>query len=372
MRVLVMGCGGLGGRVAAQLIREGHDVLGVTHNRDVADAIQQRGYLLRARDAVDAVAGPAVPELTGEGPFDIALLATQPTTVVAAARAALPALRPGADLVCLQNGICETRVAQVVGRERVIGAVVGWGASMPEPGVYDRTSEGGFVVGRIDSGRDAGLDTVAGLFTSLGPVDITDNLMGARWSKLAINCAISALGTIGGDRLGRLIRYRFVRRLGLEIMTEAVLTAKRTGLRLEKLAGIFDLDQVILTPREALAASSTSIAVKHAILLGVGVKFRRLRSSMLAAIERGREPAVDYLNGEVVRHGAEVGVAAPLNHRVQQTIHSIANGDARSGLDLLRRVYRDTRGEVRAAAAAGYTTDRGREACAAADLDRAG
>jgi len=366
-----MGCGGLGGWIAARLTRDGHEVLGVTHNLEVADAIRRRGYVLRGRDATETVPGTAVAELTDEGPFDLALLATQPTTVVDAARAALPSLRPGADLVCLQNGICETRVAQVAGADRVIGAVVGWGASMPEPGVYDRTSDGGFVIGRVDGRRDAALDSVATLLGGLGRVDVTENLMGARWSKLAINCAISALGTIGGDRLGRLIRYRFVRRMGLEIMTEAVLTAQRSGLSLEKIAGLFDLDQVALTPREALASSSPGIALKHAILLGVGVKFRRLRSSMLAAIERGREPAVDYLNGEVVHHGGRLGVATPLNHRVQRTIHSIASGDARSGLELLRRVYRDSRREVRDAASADYRIDRGR-ASEPGDLERAG
>ncbi len=359
MRVLMMGCGGLGGWIAAQLIRDGHDVLGVTHNPAVAEAIRQHGYRLRNGETTEAVHGEAVAELAGQGPFDLAFLATPPTTVVDAARAALPALRPDAAIVCLQNGICENRIAAVAGAERVVGAVVGWGASMPQPGVYDRTSAGGFALGRLDGDRDERLDEIAALLRGIGDVDISDNLMGARWSKLAVNCAISALGTIGGDRLGVLIRHRFVRRLGLELMTEAVLTARRQQIRLEKIAGIFELEQVTLTPREALASSSPSIAIKHAILLGVGVKFRRLRSSMLAAIERGREPAVDYLNGEVVQHASGLGILAPLNHRVQQTIHAIAAGELRSSTDLLRRVYRESRSEVRDAATAGYSANSG-------------
>ena len=350
-----MGCGGLGGWIAAELVRNGHDVLGITRNPAVANAIQQRGYVLRRSDGSEIVAGRATAELADAGPFDVALLATPPNTVVDAVRVALPVLRRDAPVVCLQNGICEGRLAEVVGPERVLGAVVGWGASMPEPGIYDRTSAGGFVLGRFDGDGRRGLDAIAGLLRTVGPVDLTDNLMGARWSKLAINCAISGLGTLGGDRLGRLIRYRFVRRLGLEIMTEAVLTARHLGVSLEKIAGLFDLEQVTLTPRDALTASSPAIALKHALLLAVGVKFRRLRSSMLAAIERGREPAVDYLNGEVVRHGATLSLLTPLNHRVQETIHAIAAGELHSGLDLLRRVYRDSRGEVRSAALAGYS-----------------
>ena len=112
--------------------------------------------------------------------------------------------------------------------------------------------------------------------------------MGARWSKLAINCAISSLGTVGGERLGVLMRHRFVRRLALEIMTETVLVARALGVRLEKVSGTLDLDWIALTDAERVSAGSPGLVAKHALLLAVGARFRRLRSSMLAAIERGR------------------------------------------------------------------------------------
>src|SRR6476661_4637109 len=87
-------------------------------------------------------------------------------------------------------------------------------------------------------------------FEAVGPVELTDNLRGKRWSKLAINCAISSLGTIGGDRLGALLQHRFVRRLALEIMTEVVQVARRESVRLEKVSGTFDLDWLALTEDE--------------------------------------------------------------------------------------------------------------------------
>ena len=76
------------------------------------------------------------------------LLATQPPQVEEAARRALPALAPRGAMVCFQNGLCEERVAAIAGPDRAFGAIVAWGASMVEPGVYDRTSSGGFVLGR--------------------------------------------------------------------------------------------------------------------------------------------------------------------------------------------------------------------------------
>ncbi len=348
-----MGCGGVGGWIAAELTRAGHDVLPVTHNPEIAAAINQHGFRQRQGDRIESVPGQAVAKLGDERDFDIAFLATQPAAVVSAALSAIPSLAPQAPLVCLQNGLCEGRVIEVAGADRVIGAVVGWGASMPAPGEYDRTSEGGFTIGRLDRVSDPRLDTVAGILAPIGEVRITQNLLGARWSKLAINCAISGLGTIGGERLGKLIRHRFVRRLAIEIMTEVCQTTDRLGIDLEKISGTFD-PHVITLDAADLDHNSPRLMMKHALLLGVGARFRRLRSSMLAAIERGREPAVDYLNGEVVRHGASVGVLTPVNHRVQQTIHAIARGELASSVDLLHRLYRESRQEVRHAASMDY------------------
>jgi 2-dehydropantoate 2-reductase len=63
---------------------------------------------------------------------------------------------------------------------------------------------------------------------------------------------------------------------------------------------------------------------------------------MLQAIERGREPAVDYLNGEVVARARALGIAVPVNERIVEMIHAIAQRAARPGLPLLRQLYADT------------------------------
>jgi 2-dehydropantoate 2-reductase len=348
---LLMGCGAIGGVLAAKLIEAGHDLTIVTHNRAIADALNGAGLVARDGDHDRVVPARAHVDLPpGMGPFDFVFLATQPPQVEDAARSALPALAPAGAMVCFQNGLCEPRVASIARPDRTIGAIVAWGASMLAPGHYERTSEGGFVLGRLDGGSDERMDLLTTLLEVVGPVDVTHNLHGARWSKLAINCAISSLGTVGGDRLGALLRYRFVRRLALEVMTEAVAVARARGVRLEKVAGTIDLDWVALSPSERFVAGSPSLMAKHALLLAVGAKFRRLRSSMLVAIERGREPAVDFLNGEVVQRGAEVGVDAPLNRRIQHMIHAIARRELTPGIPLLRRLFNDSRHEVAARA----------------------
>jgi 2-dehydropantoate 2-reductase len=343
-RLLVVGCGGIGGVVAAHLFEQGHDITALTTNALIADAINAHGFRVRGEGSPGTVRGRAVQKLDAKsGLFDYVLLATQPPQVEEAARDALAFLAPQGAMVCLQNGLCEERIAAIAGPERTLGGIVAWGGSMVEPGLYDRTSAGGFVLGRPDGASDDRLDELGRVLEAIGPTTVTSNLAGARWSKLAINCAISSIGTVGGDRLGALMRHRHVRRLALEIMTETVAVSRALGVRLEKVSGTLDLDWIALTEAERVVAGSPGLFAKHALLLAVGARYRRLRSSMLSAIERGRPPAIDFLNGEVVSRGAILGIPTPINAAIRAEVLAIARGKAKPSHDLCRSFFERTR-----------------------------
>jgi len=343
-RLLVVGCGGIGGVIAATLAERGVPVACVARG-PIAEAIRMRGFDLRDEAGRRFVRGPVeIHEEQPPGPWDFVLLAVPPDRLEEAALPALPTLAPDGALVCLQNGLAEERLLPLAGADRVLGAVIAWGASAPEPGVYERTSAGGFTVGRLDGGSDPRLERLAEVLEHVGPVRHSANLRGARWSKLAINCAVSSLGVIGGDRLGALLRLRFVRRLALEVMSEAVAVAEAEGVRLERLAGTIDLQWIALTREERAAAAGTpSLLAKHGVLLAVGARYRRLRSSMLAALERGRVPPVDFLNGELVARARRHGIAVPVNEAIVETIHAIARREARPGRETLERLFEATR-----------------------------
>jgi 2-dehydropantoate 2-reductase len=346
-RMLVVGCGSIGGIVAAHLLEQGHDVTALTTNPVIADAINENGFRVRGDNGPGTVKGRAVRALDPKAPpFDYIFLATQPPQVEEAARGVVAQLAPSGSMVVLQNGLCEPRIAKIAGDDRVIGAVVAWGASMIEPGVYDRTSPGGFVLGRLSGATDERVEALGRMLEAIGPTSVTPNLSGARWSKLAINCSISSLGAIGGERLGVLMRYRFIRRLALEIMTEVVEVARAQGVRLEKVAGTLDLDWVALSEADRHAAGSPSLFTKHTLMLAVGARFRRMRSSMLAAIERGRPPAVDFLNGEIIEHGAKLGLPTPINAAVREQVLEIARGKKKSSVELARDLFDRTRALV--------------------------
>lgn len=358
-----MGAGGLGGIVAATLTEVGSAVTVVSTNEQIRSAVDKSGFRLIDDGEERTIRGWISP--APEGRYDLCILATQPPNVEDAARTALPHLNDDAQVVVLQNGLCEDRIAAIVGVQRVIGAIVTWGASMPEPGKYERTAAGGFQIGRFEREASAGnevpipqvegsnpapkrkrarrptemadadLRRVGELLEAVGPVAHTRNLRGARWSKLAMNCAVSSLGTIAGERLGPLVRQRRYRRLALELMTEAVAVARAEGVELEKVSGTLDLDWIALSDADRASTASLGLTAKHALILAVGLRYRRLRSSMLAAIERGRTPAIDFLNGEIVTRAKKHGIATPFNQRICETIWAIAKGEKKSSRETL-------------------------------------
>jgi 2-dehydropantoate 2-reductase len=345
MQVLIQGIGGIGGVIAARLLAAGARPTLVTGNPGIAAALNQRGIGLDEHGETRWIplAIPATAEVSRSGgPYDVLLLVTQSTTMEAALRASRERLAPDGVVVCLQNGLPEERAAALVGAERVVGGVVSWGASMVEPGRYRQTSSGRLQLGRPSGPPDATVERLAAFLAPLGAgkVRTTDNLAGVRWSKLALNSAITTLGAVGGERLGEIVRHHYVRRLALEVFTELVAVAHRLGIALAHISGTFSLESVALPHHvDGSPLGLRDLWWRHAVLLAVGMKYRRVRSSMLYALERGRPPEVDYLNGEIVRRAEALGLKAPVNRRLMELVHSIAAGERKSSMELLFQAH---------------------------------
>ena len=165
------------------------------------------------------------------GPKDIVLLTTKANDCVQAATEVLPLLRDASVLVSLQNGISEDRLAEVVGRARVIGCVVHMGATMHGPGELEMTSEGEFVIGNIDNKPDPRLALLQEMLGAMTSTRISGNIMGELYSKLIVNSCINSLGSIAGLPLGRLLASRRARDLFIGIMEEAMAVAAAMGLK---------------------------------------------------------------------------------------------------------------------------------------------
>jgi 2-dehydropantoate 2-reductase len=258
---------------------------------------------------------------------DIILHATKATDMIEAAGAIQDILKENGFVVSMQNGICEDALGEVLGRDRVIGCVTGWGATMEASGILIMTSSGDFVIGYLDKEPDEFLASLAYVLSSIVPARVTDNIMGHLYSKLIINSCITSLGVICGLYLGKMLKIRKIRKIFIEIMREAVHVADKMQIRIEVFGGKLDF-------RKFMEGSNFfSDLRRHILIRIIGFRYRRLKSSSLQSLERGKPTEVDYFNGYIARNGNRHGVPVPVNTEIVRIIHEIEDRKRKISLD---------------------------------------
>lgn len=155
--ICVIGPGAIGGVVAGVLTREGYNTQLVVKHPELADKISSRGINISGNCGNFTQVIPSVAkadELTET--FDYVLIATKADGLADSARDILPFLHNNSRVVSMQNGICEELLAEVVGEERTVGCVVGFGGTMHEPGRVEMTSGGELILGNWKREGDQG------------------------------------------------------------------------------------------------------------------------------------------------------------------------------------------------------------------------
>ncbi len=321
-RIVVIGAGAIGGVTAGFMAKSGHNVTIITKYPDLAEKIREEGLLITGVKGTHNVKMKAYPRISDlKGQVDIVFLATKATDLEEAAMQILPFIHKNSLVVSMQNGICEYKLAEIVGVERTVGCVVGWGATMVEPGHLEMTSSGRFWIGYIHKqSADNGLETIKSLLETVVPVTITPNIISELYSKLIINSAITSMGAITGLYLGEMLASGKIRRIFIEIMREALEVADSMGLQVPAYEG--KLDYYKLVSAKGLWGN----LYRYALLRVVGFKYRKLKSSSLQSLERGKPTEIDYLNGFIVRKAKEFGLSTPVNEKIVEMIKEIEQG----------------------------------------------
>jgi 2-dehydropantoate 2-reductase len=320
--IAVVGAGAVGGVTAAFLARAGWDLEIVCKHQEIVDCANSQGLHVFGVKGDHRVRLRAVKDIADLcGPKDVVFLATKATDCLAAARNLLPFLRQVSVVVSFQNGMCEEALAEVLGRERIVGCVVGWGATMYDPGELEVTSGGEFVIGNIDHRPDNRLPFVQQILNAVVPTRISENIVGELYSKLVINSCINSLGVIAGLNLGGLVAHRKVRNIFIGLMREAMAVAEALGIRVER-GGGGKLDYYRFLAGRGLLAELK----RHLVIRVIGFKYRKITSSSLQSLERGRMTEIDYLNGYICDRGRKYGVPTPLSEAIVTMIKQIEAG----------------------------------------------
>lgn len=318
LKFLVVGAGAIGGITAALLKKNGIDVELVCKYDDYASMVSSSGIEISGVCGEFSVKIPAYGSIVQvREKKDLVLLATKATDMMEVALSIDTILKKDGFLISLQNGICEDELASVVGINRIIGCVTGWGATMRSRGKLLMSSKGDFILGYTDRFPDSYLSNIAGILSCVVPVKTTGNIIGHLYSKLIINSCITSLGAICGLYLGKMLLRIKIRRIFIEIVREAVEVAESMNIRIEVFGGKLDF-KIFLR-----GSGMFSDLRRHTTLLIIGYKYRKLKSSSLQSLERGRQTEIDFLNGYITSNAILTGVQVPVNNYIVKMIHQI-------------------------------------------------
>ncbi len=332
MRVCIYGAGSLGTVLGAYLAKAGTDVELVTRNAAHVHFLNERGARITGTVSMTVPVKALAPDSMA-GAYDWIFLMTKQHDNPEVAKGLAGYLGPSGALCTFQNGIPEYSVAEAIGEDRVYGCATGWGATLKGDGTCELTSDPEHLVFNIGkmAGTDPGkLAELEGLLRAMGTVVVEKNFIGARWSKLLINCAFSGVSAVLGCTFGEAAKDRESRKVIHGVMKECIDAARAEGVTLEpvqgkNIAALFDYRSA---PKRMIAEALLPLAIK---------KHAGLKASMLQDLEAGKKTEVDFINGLVCAAGARRGVPTPLNRLVVDLVRGIESGALRPGFENLAR-----------------------------------
>lgn len=331
MRTAIYGAGSLGTILGAYITKNGGFIDLINRNKAHIEALRTNGARITGTVSfTQKVAALTPDEMTGT--YDIIFLLTKQQHNRDVVTFLKPFLADDGVIVTMQNGIPEMLVGEIVGNERVIGCTVAWGATMKSGGECELTSAPDsltFSIGTLTPQRHKYFDEVKRLLEMMGRVDIDDNFIGTRWSKLLINAAFSGMSAVLGCTFGEAAGNRQSRRIVQRIIKECIDVCAASGIRIEPVQGkdIVRLLDYSNPVKKAISFFIIPIAIR---------KHARLKASMLQDIEKGKLTEVDAINGVVCEAGRRCGVPTPMNDAVVSVIHRIENGELRPEMQNLQ------------------------------------
>ncbi|PKN34847.1 MAG: 2-dehydropantoate 2-reductase [Deltaproteobacteria bacterium HGW-Deltaproteobacteria-19] len=329
MKVAILGAGSLGTISGALITKNGGDVVLIDANREHVEALNKNGATITGKMDITVPVKAITPDAMS-GEYDLILYLVKQTYNESALKALVPHLHKDSIVCTLQNGVPEDAVAAHVGREKVMGCAVGWGATWLRPGVSELTSESDKMtldVGELDGTIRDRTKAVAAILEKICPTEITTNLPGIRWSKLLINATLSGMSAALGCTFGEVLDNEKALACVALIGNETIAVVHKLGVALEKIQGA-DLNILAFQTQAEMAA-------RAGIYKMVFGPHRLLKASMLQDIEKGLKTEIDAINGIVCENGRKTGVPTPINDTVVSIVKGIEQGKYKAVFDNL-------------------------------------
>jgi 2-dehydropantoate 2-reductase len=209
-------------------------------------------------------------------------------------------LAPGARVLSLQNGVDNAPRLQAVARWPVAPAVVYVASEMSGPGHVRHLGRGELVIPADVGASGEGLSSadIVALFARAGvPVELSDNVVGALWGKLVLNCGYNAISAITDVAYGRMVTLPGIARTVHDAVAECLSVARALGITI---------------PGDVFAAVDR-----------IATSMPGQVSSTCQDLRRGKPTEIDHLNGYIVAEGERLGIATPLNRALHALVKAL-------------------------------------------------
>ncbi|WP_432241187.1 ketopantoate reductase family protein [Herbaspirillum robiniae] len=282
MKVAVMGAGAVGCYYGGMLARAGHEVVLVGRPQHV-EAFNGAGLRLEAQSFDETIPVRADTDAAIAAGADLVLFCVKSTDTETAGAQLSAHLRPDTLVLTLQNGTDNAERLRAVIPQPVAAAVVYVATEMAGPGHVKHHGRGELVIEPAAGSREA----ADALIAAGVPTEISDNVRGALWVKLILNCAYNALSAVTRLPYGKIVQNPGVAEVIRNLVAECRAVAAADGVTLPG-----DVDAAVRRIAETMPTQYSSTAQDLA---------------------RGKTSEIDHLNGFIVRRGQALGVATPVN-----------------------------------------------------------
>jgi len=328
-QIAILGAGSIGCWIGGHLLEGGADTILIGRAK-YAGQIAEHGLTLTHFERSD-IHLPDVNYVTDANVLaeaDIVAVCTKSQDTEAAAQQILEFAKPNITVISFQNGIRNAEILQRVLPEgiNIIPAIVPFNVTPKGPGAFHCGTAGDLVMGSVP------YDIGSVLAASGQSVRASDNIIGDQWAKMIVNLN-NGLNTLSSGTLRQGLMQRDYRRALAACVEEALGVANAVEVQVGTFNG---------RKPTALIKTLRLPNWAYGLVMQLIVKIdAQARSSMLDDLEVGRPPEIEYLQGEIVRQAASVGITAPKNAAIQSAVQSafkLGKSPRLSGSDILKLI----------------------------------
>jgi len=298
----VIGAGPVGGIVAAFLARGGYEVTLCDILPELLAPALEPGILLEGADNFQARVTRTTTQLDEllNDPPDVIFITVKATVLPLIASALEDFVAEGRYVVSWQNGIdTELELAKHLGNKTVMRGVVNFGCVPLSPAhirlaFHNRPH----YLQELDPASKAAAAGICQVLTECGlDTQHSDQITNMVWRKTVLNACMNPICAVTGMTMVEIINDPITFNLVDALIKEGIAVAR--------------------TNEFSLGSNYYPYAINYIKNAG------NHKPSMLQDIEAKRRTEVDYINGKIIKYGAQAGIPTPYNNMIRGLVKAL-------------------------------------------------